>query len=554
MQDSDARMRKHPLILLCCAWMLCAAIQDATAQEWSGEPATISSDALPATPALQTKTKPKPVPRVQRAVAHARKRQPGALDDGILHMSTLSPREKRQLERLLTQEVQALVDRINAKNGIKKKTAVQIKIDGHRSKAIANLGRNFLPARMGAEWEETAHAIETEIDATLYGLFEYRGTEFQFSGIDILKYFPEERAMIPKSRSIRAESSATPVMVAPGHGVYRHYGFNDWRPQRDEHNGIVEDFITPLYAVELNSLLHQRGFTYTDAFVRSSSTELHPQSNWQRQDMAARYHLEEQIPNRPDIWDSLNSTDSLRDYDDDIRSRPLYANARNASTLIHIHTNASDDPSVRGARVYVYTGRSADTALATNVLCAMKQTIQALPEFAAFPVSSLPIEGNHGENRLAEMPSIIVEVAYHTNAQDAAALKNPAFRKAAMKGVERGYRAYRAGKTCAPFAITSIPQASGPQNISIPIQIHFAGQPQFPIAIHTTPVICAPGWTCWDYDQVALSTNATHVVLNVRCNTTGTVPSATFRVRTTLTDADGVSTSPVENEYTCTGP
>lgn len=65
--------------------------------------------------------------------------------------------------------------------------------------------------------------------------------------------------------------------------------------------------------------------------------------------MAARYNLQEILPGQPEIWNSLpTATHDLREYDEDIRSRPLYANHLNATGLISVHTNGFEsDPRVR---------------------------------------------------------------------------------------------------------------------------------------------------------------------------------------------------------------
>ncbi|MGO4778447.1 N-acetylmuramoyl-L-alanine amidase, partial [Lysobacter sp. 2RAB21] len=136
----------------------------------------------------------------------------------------------------------------------------------------------------------------------------------------------------------------------------------------------------------------------------------------------------------------------MREQNEDIRSRPLYANYLSASKLIHIHTNGPS-ATATGPRVLYYPGRTVDQQLATSILCGMKETIHALPAYANFTVPAAPTPSDgEGETRLAAMPSVIVEVAFHSNPTDAAALKDPAFRTAAMKGVEKGYRIHTQGK------------------------------------------------------------------------------------------------------------
>jgi len=70
-----------------------------------------------------------------------------------------------------------------------------------------------------------------------------------------------------------------------------------------------------------------------------------------------QYPAEAAKPDLPDVWNSLpNSSSSLRERDEDIRSRPRYANHLDARALIHLHTNAGN-PAASGARAYVAEGR-----------------------------------------------------------------------------------------------------------------------------------------------------------------------------------------------------
>nr|WP_235791004.1 hypothetical protein [Xanthomonas citri] len=68
------------------------------------------------------------------------------------------------------------------------------------------------------------------------------------------------------------------------------------------------------------------------------------------------------------------------------------------------------------------------------------------------------------------MPTALIEVGFHSNADDSTALRNSVFRAAAMRGVEKGYRTFKAGETtCLPFKIASIPTASGKFRVRFPV-------------------------------------------------------------------------------------
>src|SRR2546427_10069814 len=83
------------------------------------------------------------------------------------------------------------------------------------------------------------------------------------------------------------------------------------------------------------------------------------------------------------------------------------------------------------------------------------------------------------------MPSIIVETAYHSNPDDVAALQDPVFRAASMKGVEKGYRLWAEGKACAPLTGHPVADIDVPAGSSREVDVTFDGHPQFPIRLVT---------------------------------------------------------------------
>lgn len=223
--------------------------------------------------------------------------------------------------------------------------------------------------------------------------------------------------------------------------------------------------------------------------------------------MAARYFLENWRPENPEIWNSKpESTDPQRERDQDIRSRPLYANFIGADSLVHIHTNASG-PTVSGARVFVHPGRPADLELAKLALCSMRETIHSDPKYVDYVVPSAPsIEKGKGENSYATMPSIIVEVGFHTNPSDAKALQDPNFQKLSMKGVAKGMRLHREGASCAPFAVQEIEPVIASIGTDAWLPVTITGNPVYPVSIRATQLNCGKR-TCRSKDKLVFSKN-----------------------------------------------
>ena len=157
--------------------------------------------------------------------------------------------------------------------------------------------------------------------------------------------------------------------------------------------------------------------------------------------MSSRYHLKALFPERTDMWNEFpNSPESAREKEEDIRARPNYANHLGVDVMLSLHTNGSDSASLRGTEVYYHQDKPQDKALADSILCGMREIIRAQPGYRDFPIRESSTSARHGENRIGKMPSVIIETAYHSNPDDVAALQDPVFRSASMKGVEKGYR------------------------------------------------------------------------------------------------------------------
>ena len=271
--------------------------------------------------------------------------------------------------------------------------------------------------------------------------------------------------------------------------------------------------------------------------------------------MDGREYLEVAYPDNPEIWHSLSRPLPDRDpnlwqYDEDIRSRPLFANHISADVLFNLHTNAAG-PTASGTTAFVAKNRPEDLALANNVLCGMKELIHAQDSYKTFSVANQALpSGKYGENNQAEMPAMVLEVAFHTNPGDAAALQDPVFVNAAMKGVEKGFRLQAKGTVCKPFKITSIPDVTIQRPGSTTVAVNFEGFPFFPVVLTLEIIECPQGNTCSFSPKTYAAEQDSPIIFTYGCGgTSSTVDVA--RCRAQLTDADNVKTNTVEFEATC---
>lgn len=289
----------------------------------------------------------------------------------------------------------------------------------------------------------------------------------------------------------KVEEATVPVVVAAGHGYYYHHKEKTWKPHRDPSNGVLEDTITPVLASELVRYLGSNKIPAEE--LRPQSGLKHEPSGLPWWHIGARYGLELRLPDNPEVWHSLpESTDGARERREDIKSRPLYANHVKSPAIIHIHTNADGvNPNVNGGRVYVATGRPEDLKLGRLALCGMSEAIHSVDRFQGFKVSTEPHPAaDNAENSLAEMPSIIVETAFHTNASDAEFLKDPEFQKLSMMGVAKGYRLYTEGKSCETFAVAEIAGVEAFVGQQVNQSVTISGHPMFPVDMIYRPSRC----------------------------------------------------------------
>ncbi|WP_146093832.1 hypothetical protein [Xanthomonas arboricola] len=173
----------------------------------------------------------------------------------------------------------------------------------------------------------------------------------------------------------------------------------------------------------------------------------------------------------------------------------------------------------------------------------MKEVINAAPGYEQWLVRAAEASTEYGENTHAvEVPAVLVEVGFHSNPINATALLDSAFQDAAMRGIEKGYRLNRDGKTCAPQKITSVPNivatVNGPQ---VDVPINFVGNPQFPVVRTREFLVCPSGWTCPKVESFTISAEQpSPIVGKWNCTGSRTIARTTFQVKTTLLDADGV--------------
>lgn len=372
---------------------------------------------------------------------------------------------------------------------------VKVTIDPVKNYIFLDLDERLGPKSDSPEMEDFGDSLRFTLEKFTDHIKGGVVLDHLFGGKSSTYWFPDDDVRVDRLRSAAEEGRQTSIVtISPGHGLYYHYGFKDWRAHRDPVNGVLEDDATPRMADHLVKELRRDGLVVHN--VRGASDfSIHRPSEqpWWR--LGARYYLERSLPDHPEIWHSLpDSKGDDRERREDLRSRPLYANYMNSSAFIHVHTNAHADKSVRGARLIVHP-REEDRKLGRMILCGMKELIHSDKRYDAYPVSVQPNEDPaKAENKLAEMPSAIVEVGFHTNKLDAQLLKDSEFQKLAMRGVAKGYRLYREGRTCAGLAFEPVEPVEGFVGRDIFMPVKLTGNPTYPVHVTYKVTNCATKW------------------------------------------------------------
>jgi N-acetylmuramoyl-L-alanine amidase len=431
---------------------------------------------------------------------------------------------------------------------------VKVSLDEPGNYIVLDLGERLGPRAYEAEAEDMTDLLFNRVWPYLERIDGPTGVRFLYGGHEP-EHWPENRypeSISPSSRRRKRDIGAAPlVVVSPGHGVYYHGRYKDWRAQREAKNGVLEDDVTPQIAGHLVSAL-QRDVVTADVMRPESWPLAHEPSKepWWR--LAARYQLELRYPDLASVWRSepQNEGDAMQHRKEDIRSRPLYANHVGADAILHIHTNADDDASVNGLRTYIVE-RSEDRALATAILCSAKELIHTDEKFSGFGVAPRPhVNPNHAENRRANMPSVIVEVGFHTNATDASFLLDRTFQALAMRGVAKGYRLYRNNLPCGDFAVSPFDDVNGRVGVDVHVPLTLKGNPRFPITIWSKDVTCT-GRGCHNKDKMLFSTKELDKFKVQYLCRREDVERSPVTLSVTARDADGVRAVPATLKVAC---
>ncbi len=331
--------------------------------------------------------------------------------------------------------------------------------------------------------EELQSKVITAVEKHLLG--KTKALEFQWEQRNLAQVRPQAycsgaaRVVYPNPRAKPSGISGAKIMLNPGHGLTQLVG-GTWvyqRPIPPSSGALLhEDPNNLSMSIPIQTALSNAGAVVSStrnldvlAGIGASGQE-----KWKE---AARHHV--QALGVPDhVWNSEgNDFENDCNKGRDIRVRPFYANFLGVDALVSIHSNADPSSATRGLRVYYNTTaftpdipqnsllQSADLAvkLTNSALAAIQQDRPELGWTATLPIGS----EDYGENGFAKMPAVIIEVGFHTNSTDAAAMQETSFRNALARGIKNGLEQFF-GATSSEPAYPAAPVALEPGSGTAP--------------------------------------------------------------------------------------
>jgi N-acetylmuramoyl-L-alanine amidase len=314
---------------------------------------------------------------------------------------------------------------------------VDVNVDGSAVSSYRitiDLNRDALTYAPGENIEPLiTHLIESTSRFTSGGRHvEYR---FLIAGVPLEEFVSRAAARTSQPQQVGVPRR---IAISAGHGWYRHEPSASWRLQRDYFWGIVEDFVNWDITHYLKNELIASNFDVRTARnpdrTAGAGASGHPR--WQE---SAKYFVRD-LGAPSSAWDF-----GVDDYSKDINSRPFYANWIDAALLVSIHNNGGQGT---GTETWYDESNGHQTESRRLAEIINRRVVAAIRSRydPSWPDRGLrSCNGCHGENRLANRPAVIVEVAFmDTKSPDNDALHSEAFKLFVAQAIRDGIQEFTA--------------------------------------------------------------------------------------------------------------
>lgn len=130
------------------------------------------------------------------------------------------------------------------------------------------------------------------------------------------------------------------------------------------------------------------------------------------------------------IYRTTSDENVLENKNADLRNRAAMANQWGADYFISIHTNSSERPNASGVEAYVYRLGGTSERLAQSIVDSISDQLGS--------VNRGVMQANFAVLRRTNMPAVLVELGYLTNATEALSLNSPAWQRAVAEAIFDG--------------------------------------------------------------------------------------------------------------------
>ena len=247
----------------------------------------------------------------------------------------------------------------------------------------------------------------------------------------------EERTSSPESSST-GPLAGVRVALSPGHGIYWNEIYSDWRYQRSEFWGIREDTLNSEIMRYLQWALISQGATVIPLRELNKSAPPGASGYPAWHESTRHYAIAQGLPEWVYNGGSTN-------YNSDIRARPYMANYYGADILISLHNNGWNG-TLSGTETYwdINNNPGLSSALANavngNIITAIRRDYD--PNWINRGVKQT--NWSYGEIYFAQMPAILIELAFMDHPLDNSYLRDETFKMLAAKAITSGICDYRA--------------------------------------------------------------------------------------------------------------
>ncbi len=130
------------------------------------------------------------------------------------------------------------------------------------------------------------------------------------------------------------------------------------------------------------------------------------------------------------LYRTTSDDNVLADKNADLRNRAQTANNWGADYFISIHTNSSTNPAASGVEGYVYRLGGTSERLAQSIVDSVSSELGSRNRGV--------MQANFAVLRRTNMPAVLVELGYLTNATEALNLNSPAWQRAVAAAIFDG--------------------------------------------------------------------------------------------------------------------